>query len=65
MKLSEQLQTDHNSGDFGEALEGYADKAKQLEDALQSVFDDSCSWPEGKIKKSTILKVMPLVNRSA
>lgn len=37
MRLSEQLQQDHNSGDFGKALEGYAERAKQLEDLVESV----------------------------
>ena len=31
MKLSEQLRRDHDSGDFGKALEGYAERAEQLE----------------------------------
>jgi len=35
MKLSDDLQQCHISGDFGKALEGYAERAKQLEDALK------------------------------
>jgi len=35
MKLSEQLQQDHDCGDFGKALEGYAKRAKALEDELE------------------------------
>ena len=35
MKLSEQLEQNHNSGDFGEALEGYAERAKELEDEIE------------------------------
>lgn len=31
MKLSEQLQQDHESGDFGWALNGYAERAAALE----------------------------------
>lgn len=31
MKLSEQLKQDHESGDFGNALEGYAERAEALE----------------------------------
>lgn len=38
MKLSEMLESCHNSGDFGRGLEGYAEKAKQLEDALQDTL---------------------------
>ena len=34
MKLSEQLAQDHASGDFGEALEGYAARAEALERAV-------------------------------
>ena len=34
--LSKQLARDHASGDFGRALEGYSEIAKQLEDALLS-----------------------------
>ena len=34
MKLSNQLAQDHNSGDFGMALEGYFDKARRLEDEI-------------------------------
>jgi len=31
MKLSEQLKQDHECGDFGSALNGYADRAAALE----------------------------------
>lgn len=31
MKLSEKLKQDHDCGDFGRALEGYAERAKRLE----------------------------------
>jgi len=45
MKLSEQLEQDHKSGDFGLGLEGYASRAKKLEDALWSThFHDACNW---------------------
>lgn len=33
MKLSEQLKQDHESGDFGRALNGYSERAAVLEDA--------------------------------
>jgi len=39
MKLSEQLQQDHDCGDFGKALEGYAERAKQLENLLKEAAD--------------------------
>jgi len=35
MKLSEQLKQDHECGDFGKALEGYAERAEALETALE------------------------------
>jgi hypothetical protein len=35
MKLSEQLQQDHDCGDFGKALEGYSERAKQLENKVE------------------------------
>ena len=35
MKLSEQLQQCHDCGDFGQALEGYADRAKELENKVE------------------------------
>ena len=34
MKLSDDLQQCHVSGDFGKALEGYAERAQQLEQLL-------------------------------
>ena len=34
MKFSEQLQQDDDSGDFGNALNGYSERAKALEDSL-------------------------------
>ena len=45
MKLSEKLEQDHKSGNFGLALEGYADRAKKLEDALWSNhYHAACNW---------------------
>lgn len=35
MKLSEKLSRDHESGNFGNALEGYAEQAEELESAQQ------------------------------
>lgn len=37
MRLSDQLLEDHNSGDFGKALEGYAERAKQLENLVEAM----------------------------
>lgn len=36
MKLSEELEKCHNSGDFGRALAGYAERVRILEYALES-----------------------------
>ena len=45
MKLSEQLEQDHKSGDFGKALEGYAERAKKLEDKIWSnYYHSACNW---------------------
>ncbi len=38
MKLSEDLKQCDASGDFGKALEGYAERAKRLEVALQDAL---------------------------
>jgi hypothetical protein len=40
MKLSEQLKQDHECGDFGKALEGYADRAELLESAIVAMAED-------------------------
>ena len=40
MRLSEQLQQDHECGDFGTALKGYAERAKILEDAVIAIAED-------------------------
>ena len=38
MRLSEKLKMAHESGDFGLALEGYAEQALRLEDALEALI---------------------------
>lgn len=38
MKLSDQLRHDNDSGDFGRALEGYAERAEQMESALEAII---------------------------
>lgn len=40
MKLSEQLKIDHESGDFGRALDGYSERAEILEDAIIAMVND-------------------------
>jgi hypothetical protein len=37
MKLSDQLARDHESGDFGNALRGYSDRATELEQQLSKL----------------------------
>ena len=45
MKLSEKLWNDNESGDFGNALEGYHEKAKKLEDAAYDGWlKEAVSW---------------------
>lgn len=44
MKLSEQLRQDHESGDFGKALEGYSERAEALERRIAELESDkSCA----------------------
>jgi len=40
MKLSEQLKQDHECWDFGKALEGYSERAKELEDEIEALKSD-------------------------
>ncbi len=42
MKLSEDLETCHVSGDFGQGLAGYLERAKALEESVE--------WSSGRIK---------------
>ena len=42
MKLSKQLQEDHDCGDFGKALEGYSERARELEDKLTWISNWLC-----------------------
>jgi hypothetical protein len=46
MRLSEELQQMHDSGDFGKALEGCAQRAKQLEHWLKWCMDNCDDSPE-------------------
>jgi len=45
-RLSEQLARDDESGDFGEALNGYSDRAKILEDALGEIANSNAASSE-------------------
>ena len=40
VRLSEQLKKDHESGDFGNTLNGYTEKAALLEDAILAMEGD-------------------------
>ena len=42
MKLSEDLKECHDSGDFGNALQGYSERAKELEDSLNFISGWLC-----------------------
>lgn len=67
MKLSEQLQQAHDSGDFGKALEGYAERAKHLEIALENamlfaewvecISRDGCEIYKHELKSSAYLAI--------
>lgn len=39
MKLSEQLKQDHESGDFGKALEGYSERAEAFEEGIAKAME--------------------------
>lgn len=62
MRLSEQLRRDHESGDFGNALEGYAERAEQLERGFERyqdarrIFCDFVFPGEGKTMTEQSLK---------
>lgn len=60
MKLSEQLEDYHQSGDFGQALSGCSEKAVHLEDLLMLCIKD-CYSQSGKFKKSTAREIMRYV----
>jgi len=62
--LSEQLKQDHECGDFGKALEGYSDRAAELENIIQRCFEDACS-STGKISKKTALLLMTVADTRA
>jgi len=56
MKLSDQLKHDNVSGDFGKALEGYAERAEALEYALENtklfaIWVESLGSPDCEIYK--------------
>lgn len=48
MRLSEQLKQAHDSGDFGKALEGYAERAAELEKIAEAVAHIGVDWGCGK-----------------
>lgn len=50
MQLSEQLKRDHASGDFGKALEGYAERAAELEEIVKAVAHIGIDWGFGKFE---------------
>ena len=50
MRLSEQLKQDHDCGDFGKALEGYAERAEALEEIVKAVAHIGIDWGYGKFE---------------
>lgn len=48
MRLSEQLRQDHDCGGFGNALEGYAERAAELERIVEAVANIGVDWGCGK-----------------
>jgi hypothetical protein len=63
MKLSEQLKQDHDSGDCGKALEGYSEKAQELENLIELCAKDIYSGT-GVIKRKTALAIYTYVNKN-
>lgn len=53
MKLSEKLAQDHESGDFGKALEGYAERAAELEEFVKAIAHIGIDWGYGKFELTT------------
>lgn len=49
MKLSEQLKQDNESGDFGKALEGYAERASAMEEILEAVAHIGVAFGCGEV----------------
>ena len=52
MKLSEQLKLDHESGDFGKALDGYSEKAAQLENRIAELEAQTPSALKEKLRSA-------------
>lgn len=50
MLLSEQLKQDHESGDFGKGLEGYAERVEALEEIVKAVAHIGIDWGYGKFE---------------
>ena len=61
MKLSEQLKQEHECGDFGNALEGYSERAEAMEKIL-SLFNKDLYSPSGKITKKTARAAVKYTN---
>lgn len=61
MKLSEQLKQDHESGDFGKALEGYAERAAALEEIVEAVAHIGVDWGCGEY---AILPTDPMIGKA-
>jgi len=64
MRLSEQLKQDHECGDFGKALEGYADRAYALEQIVEAVAHIGVDFGYGRfeLSKDDIKKARELID---
>lgn len=65
MKLSEQLKRDSDCGDFGKALEGYAERAAELEELVKAVAHIGIDWGYGRfeLEQSHIDKARAIYER--
>ena len=50
MILSEQLKQDHECGDFGKALEGYSERAAEMEEIIKAVAHIGIDFGHGKFE---------------
>lgn len=59
MKLSEQLKQDHECGDFGRALEGYAERAEELESLSEQRYSQASDLASIRAAKAVLREIVP------
>jgi hypothetical protein len=66
MKLSEQLKQDNDCGDFGKALEGYSERAAELEELVEAIANTGNDFGFGKfeIDQSHVEKARAILDRN-